>query len=443
MVYVWGSFRILGGGTGSYMNALFKIAGFLFFAAFFSGLFGGCRDGLESSQKKPDRMSFDFVESSTGLPDTGRWRHGIDFFDMNLDGHLDVLAPPPRYATVEQARPHIWLGNGKGEWSSAPIRVPPLTYDYGGIAGGDYNGDGVPDMALAMHVKALNCLKGLGDNEYAAFSEGLPPTKNDFSSRAVVSADFNNDGVGDFAAVFEGPFGKKSAGGNFGAKYGAMICLGSSRGFRCHLIADEKKMNGFFSSQVVTGDVNGDGNVDIGLASLQHRLDLIVWLGDGEGDFTPFNNGLPIEHHYQSVALVDVNRDGRDDLVASITGFGPDGMMALKSYLSEKDGFKDFSHGLPDKELFFAVAGGDLDGDGIPEIVAGSGAGGLKVFALENGVWKQAATPALPESGLESIYNVYCVDVNGDGLDDVALNYANEKGSGGIRVFLSTSRRGD
>jgi hypothetical protein len=321
-----------------------------------------------------------------------------------------------------------------------------LSYDYGGIAGGDYNGDGVPDMALAMHVQALNCLKGLGDGRYATFSEGLPPTKNDFSSRALASADFNNDGIADFAAVFEGNFGKKKFGNqsNSGAKPGAMICLGSSKGFLCHLIADEEKMDGFYSDQIVTGDVNGDGNVDIGLASSQHRLDLIVWLGDGKGGFTPFNKGLPTELHYRSVALADLNRDGRDDLVASITGFGNDGMIAIKAYLSEKDGFKDISRGLPHKELFLGVAAGDLDGDGVPEIVGGNGAGGLKVFALENGVWKQAATPALPETGLERIYNVYCVDVNGDGLDDVALNYANSKsGSGGIRVFLSTSRHGE
>ncbi len=31
------------------------------------------------------------------------------------------------------------------------------------------------------------------------------------------------------------------------------------------------------------------------------------------------------------------------------------------------------------------MAAGDLDGDGVPEIVGGTGAGGLKVFALEKG----------------------------------------------------------
>jgi hypothetical protein len=420
------------------MNTLSRSVVFLFLSAFFSTLFFGCQSNSETSEKKPDTASFDFVESSTGLPDTGRWRHGIDFFDINLDGHLDVLAPPPRYASGEAARPHVWLGNGKGDWSSAPPQVPTtLAYNYGGIAGGDYNGDGIPDMALAMHVKPLACLKGLGDGRYAAFSEGLPATQNDFSSRALVSADFNNDGTADFAAASEVAW----RGENDGHMPGAIICLGSSKGFRCRLIADEKKMDGFFSDQIVTGDVNGDGNVDIGLASLQHNLDLIVWLGDGKGGFTPFNNGLPTELHYLSVALADMNQDGRDDLVASISGFGTKGMRVLKVYLSGDDGFKDMSSGLPDKEAFYAVAAGDLDGDGIKEIFAGTRSGGLKVFSLEKGVWKQAATPALPETGLATIYGAYCVDLNGDGLDDVAFNYANGKsGAGGIRVFLSVPR---
>ena len=421
------------------MNTLFRSAVFIFLGAFFSGLFFGCQNNSsETSQNKADKTTFDFAESSTGLPDTGRWRQGIDFFDMNLDGHLDILAPPPRYAFGEAARPYVWLGNGKGEWSPAPPHVPAaLGYDYGGITGADYNGDGIPDMALAMHVKALTCLKGLGEGRYVAFSEGLPATQHDFSSRALVSADFNNDGIGDFVAVSEANWREK----NRGHAFGAMICLGSSQGFLCRFIADGKEMERFYADQIVSGDVNGDGNVDVAIASLQHRVDLIVWLGDGKGGFTPFNNGLPTELHYRSVALADLNLDGRDDLVASITGFGQEGMRVLKVYLSEKDGFRDMSSGLPDKEVFFGVAAGDLNGDGIPEIFAGTAPGGLKVFVQENGVWKQAATPALPETGLATIYNVYCVDVNGDGFDDVAFNYANgENGAGGIRVFLSVPR---
>ena len=128
--------------------------------------------------------------------------------------------------------------------------------------------------------------------------------------------------------------------------------------------------------------------------------------------------------------------------MASITGFGKDGIMALKAFLSEKDGFKDISRGLPDKEAYLAVSASDLDGDGLPEIVGGTAVGGLNVFSRKKGQWQQVKTSGLPEGGLQRIYNTYCVDFNNDGFNDIALNYATEKNNaGGIRVFLTVPRQ--
>jgi hypothetical protein len=397
--------------------------------------FLACNNASDTPHGDNFPESIAFVEASNGLPTTGQWRQGISFYDMNGDGHLDILAPPPRKpAQGVKPQPFVWLGNGKGEWVSTPPQVPKnISYGYGDISAGDYNGDGIPDMALAIHSDGLKGLKGLGEGRYAVFSEGLPAPE-EFNTRALTSADFNHDGITDIVAVSEGNFGKAKK--KF--KRGAMVCLGSVTGWKCHPIVDFNKMAGFMSDQVVTGDVNGDGNIDVGTASLQHRLDLIVWLGDGKGHFKPFNEGLPTELHYNSVAFADVNADGRDDLIASISGFGKDGIMAIKVFLSEKNGFRDMSSGLPEKELFRGVAAGDLDKDGIPEIWGGDAFGGLSVFALKDGKWRRLATPDLPGSGLERMYRTYCVDVNNDGYDDIAVNYATEKNNaGGIRVFLT------
>ncbi len=409
------------------------------FSLFFVVLLGfmGCENDARhagSTGSKSTNDTLTFVESSTGLPNRGQWRHGLAFYDINLDGHLDILAPPPRKAAKQDRRPYIWLGNGKGEWSAIRPRVPKkIPYDYGGIAAGDFNGDGIPDMGLAIHVQGLKALRGKGNDRYGPLLKGLP-TVNAFATRALVAADFNNDGIDDMAAVSEGRFGKKE----IGSRKGAMLCLGSKRGWKCRHIGSEKETAYLYSDEIICGDVNGDGNLDVGIASLQHKKDLIVWLGNGKGDFVPFNEGLPTERHYRSIAFADINGDGRDDLIASITGFVKDGTMVLKAFLSEETGFKDMSMGLPDKEVYYAVAAGDLDGDGSPEIVGGTAEGGLKVFGQKNGKWQQLKTPELPETGLQRIFNAYCVDLNNDGLDDVVVNYAKEEGnSGAIRVFLA------
>lgn len=137
---------------------------------------------------------------------------------------------------------------------------------------------------------------------------------------------------------------------------------------------------GLIADKVVTGDVNGDGNVDIGVGSLNHERTEIVWLGDGKGGFTPFNKGLIQKVHYPSVDFADLNGDGRDDLIASVTGFGREGIRAIKAFLSEKQGFSEMSDGLPDQTVFFAVKACDLDGDGSMEIVGGTAAGGYGYF---------------------------------------------------------------
>jgi hypothetical protein len=398
-----------------------------------AGLYACSNDSQqpESLSAKTAVKSLRFVESSASLPITGQWRHGLGFYDINRDGNLDILAPPPRDASMPDRKPYVWLGNGKGEWVAAPPRVPSnIPYDYGDIAAGDFNADHIPDMALAMHTRGLWGLKGDGSGTYTEFQEGLTPY---FDSRALVAADFNNDGIQDIAAVAEADFKSRPS----PPRLGIEVCLGSATGWQCRFVEGPESTNWLFADKIITGDVNGDGNPDLGIASLQHRADLIVWLGDGKGGFEPFNKGLPTELHYPSVAFADVNGDGRDDLIASITGFGRPGFKVLKAFLSRESGFEDNSRGLPEDQVFLAVSAGDLDGDGVPEIVSSTPKGKISIFCLKDGEWKKAAVSGLSDAHTGEIFNIYCVDVNKDGLDDIVFNHYSENVGGGIRVFLT------
>lgn len=374
-----------------------------------------------------------FVESSNGLPSAGQWRHGIDFYDINGDGHKDILSLPPRMASEEYQQPLVWYGNGGRDWRLARLDVPSgAGYDYGSISVSDFDGDAIPDIALAMHAKGLKVLKGMGGGvRFIDDSIGLPD--KDLMSRALVTADFNNDGIADIAAVSEAQFKK-----DYPVPLGVWSCFSSKGAWRCDAIGQKESVLGLYADQLDAGDVNADGNKDIAVASLVNVRDLIIWLGDGEGGFKPFNKGLPEAMTYLSVSLGDINMDGRDDLAVSMAGTGAGAFKGLKAFLSGDDSFKDISEGLPVEEMFSSVRTCDLYNDAGSELVAATGNGGVRIFSYMDSNWHEVKTSGLPEKGYSRIYNVNCRDMNEDGYNDIVINYASgSDNSGGIRVFLN------
>ena len=400
----------------------------------------GCDLGSKRDEKaqKAKKADVSFVDSSKGLPGSGQWRHGFALADINGDGYQDILAPPPRKAPKENSKPVLWYGSQEGVWRKGTLNLPTdIAYDYGSITVGDFDGDKIVDMALGMHAKDLRVLKGVGKGKFEDLSKGLPPPKR-FKSRALVSADFDNDGIDEFVAVSEADFGKQITQDD--PPTGLWVFDFQDNRWQGRPALEKKKQMGLYSDQLVTGDVNGDGNTDVGLASFVHFMNLIIWIGDGKGGFTPFNKGLVKEKTYMSIALGDIDMDGRDDLLASITGFGAKGSRGLQAFLSRPAGFEEVSEGLPQNEFFLSIAACDLDKAGGVEIVAVTPEGGLKIYRYGEKGWERMRVEGLPESGLVRPFSIYCKDLNGDGYMDLAMNYALDKDdSGGIRVFLNTT----
>ena len=399
-------------------------------------MFLGCesetRQPTESTEAPEDRgeakLILAFAEASSGLPVSGQWRQDIAIYDVNGDGCPDILAPPPRKAAEGQKHPFLWQGNGEGEWTEIPLNVPPdIPYDYGGIAVSDVDRDGRADIVLAIHDKGVRILRGTGGRRYVDDSRGLP-SATEFMTRAVVLADMNNDGSPELVGLSEG----------IGSRNGVRIFNRADHTWTNTPVGSEKEREGLFGDNLATGDVNGDGHMDIAVGSHNIANSRIVWMNDGKGVFAPFNTGLPEEKHYLAVELTDLDEDGRSDLIASITGIGRGAQRGLSAFLSTPDGFRDISEGLHTDDIFTAVRACDLNNDGRVEIVGATGKGGLMIFSQKENRWSEVAVSGLPKKGLVKIYNIHCVDLNNDGAKDIVVNYGREQGNaGGIRVFLN------
>ncbi len=119
------------------------------------------------------------------------------------------------------------------------------------------------------------------------------------------------------------------------------------------------------TESVVTGDVDGDGDLDIVTGNYEQQN--VVYLNDGAGNFTSARNFGTGSDKTRSVALGDMDGDGDLDIVA-----GNDGQQNAIYFNDGVANFTTFRTFGPGADSTTSVAVGDMNGDGDLDIVAGN-----------------------------------------------------------------------
>jgi len=190
----------------------------------------------------------------------------------------------------------------------------------------------------------------------------------------------------------------------------------------------------------VAADLNGDGLPDI-----VQGVDFgspIVYLNNGTAaPFAGVTGEVIVPGYTQQaghVVVADVNGDGHPDIIAG--GFDDLTLVYLNNGTS--DPFKGVTGrgvgaGVHDDTLAMDV--GDVDGDGLPDLVTGNTNGETNKLYLNNGTSDPfsgvAGVSIGPETGF--ISDIKLADVNGDHKLDVIVSNFDNPGDAGVRIYLN------
>jgi len=417
-----------------------------------------CLASCAGIQSQPSKASLEpgpkFRLSAGGLAEKGMWKCTPLLTDINRDGHLDVIA----MARLGDG-PHVWLGDGKGNWkdSSQGLNIAKGSCG-GGIAVGDITKSGRLDLAVADHCTGVYVFLQQPDGSWKAVVEGFyPPAvdlnvpKDDEATRVLfigsedlALGDITGDGCLDIVSAASDQGGFAVYAGDCTGKNWKQLEKNGLPDNENPEPEDEDRAG--WANRVLLTDINADGKLDVVASYYKGPR---VWLGDGKGHFKSASVGLPspqIGGLYRGLVYGDVNRDGLLDLVAANDVNGPE------LFLQQQDGSWKYSGDLMPslQNGALGVALGDFFKSGNLDMVV---AGRRKVemgshyglFFLKGdgkGNFKEVETN-LPGNGLSVTWGVATGDVNEDGLPDfVAATGGAVAGGGAPKPQLSKATRG-
>jgi hypothetical protein len=227
--------------------------------------------------------------------------HGVATADFNGDGYTDLITD-----SWGNNRLEILFGNRNGFNPSGKI-IEVGKHPYQRIRAADLDHNGTIDI-VTTNLDGNNTTILLNDGK-ANFHEpaGSPFYCGD-SPFGVAIGDLNHDGHPDLAIINSPTITSSNTG-----RDGLSILLGGGSG-RFTAMAGSPFKTGKSPGRIAMGDINGDGYTDVAVANYNDNIISLYYL-HANGIYKQFT--VPTDKHTDGICLTDVDGDGKAEIICS------------------------------------------------------------------------------------------------------------------------------
>ncbi|MFH0770354.1 MAG: VCBS repeat-containing protein, partial [Candidatus Peregrinibacteria bacterium] len=318
--------------------------------------------------------------------------------DFNRDGRTDLVVLDVSDMGAGGRHVSVYISNGNGTFQPKADYTPGGIYR--GIAAGDFDQDGFPDIALSNNAigGSLTILRNNGQGEFPAPFQRALLSSTMGSAGQIAVGDVNNDGDPDLL-VESFSNGAQILYGSTGTSFTPGPQVGNRSGNQMNPTLVDVNNDGFldavttpagvggstmvvymndrtgrlssgtpysfpaenpYTQNLFSGDMNNDGFIDFLQATNSNR-GIIHWKNNGNGTFTNVADFSTVGGQRDG-AIADFNSDGKRDF------FTGNYVRSFFVYPGNGNGTFGSPVAVPLPVVGRAVVAEDFDGNGFPDI---------------------------------------------------------------------------